>query len=352
MTNINYSPLSQDYETITVYSKGQAYFEDFLSKNSEKMTKFESSLLNFGISSLFFLNRKTKTINLTVAKNNLAQAKELLSEEIEKSKQNIYFKEMTHISITRSYCILVGPGCKIEQIINLHDRVKYTIPGLEYKTRSYDVLKDLKNTFDYSFVSLEKNNQGSCDAIVYFNSKEQAEQAIKNLRAKPLQGMNGLIYEMVNSMEVLSKDNKIKVLIPKKLSYEDAAFIFSFYKDVVFHKVKTFAGSTEIIAAFKSFESADYFAKNFRVLIREKFGISASSASILSDGIPIPSCLHKYSKNIKKYINRICMRNSCSVSLNRKCSRIYCDFSKLSDEAKAGVMMLIKNETIKLPLII
>lgn len=347
----NYSK-STEYETIIINNKGEAYISELYGQGSSKLYKIESDLEKSEIKSFLYIQRKNRSINLIVPKEKAKKAEEILRKSIEDIKNYIYDKLSLHISMPGTYCAVMGPGCVVGQIISLHDEIKYNITGLDKKTRNYEIINDLKNTFEFSFASIQRLPNGSCEATVYFHTKAQAEKAIKVLKVKPLQGVNGPIFEMVSLSNSITKGTKIRVFIPKKVDQIAIANAFKHCTDLYNHKINPVLTGTEVIASFANYASAEYFANNFRVLIRNNFGITASSATIMPDGIPLSKDLYVFSNQIKQHITYINQRENCKIFVNKKCTRVYCEFYKLPDTAKNSLMLLIKNDTLFVPYIV
>ena len=352
LREINYKKNSQLYESISFSNIGEAYFTEMTAQNYEYVEFIEKKLKIAAISNLVTMDRKAKIIYATIELGRSKEARDIIEKELDEIKNNVYSKNKTHISMNSSFCIVLGPGCLVEQIISLHDEVKYKIMGLDSKLSNSRIIKDLRNTFDFNFTSIERTCENTCDAIIYFTTKEQAELSLPKLRTQPLKGLYGPICDMTHITNSSDKGTKVKVIIPIKISQEEVNKTFGCCQDLISLKSQNVREKTEIILKFKNYESTEFFAHNFRVLIRDRFEISFSSVQILSDGIFIPRHLHKYKREVKKYISNLRKESKCNIQLNAKCTRIYCFFSKLPDAAKDGIALLVKNEFLKIqPLI-
>ena len=348
LQSIQWSENSAAYETIKIINKGRAYFQEIFSQNYSSLQIVEEELAKVNIKGLVYFDRKAKTVNLTVVKANVPQAKEILDKELESVRKKIYAKHQAHVSMSSLYCILLGPGCKVEEIISLHDEIKYRIVGVDRASSNICILKDLKNTFEFNFASIERHfNEKSCEITVFFNSANQAEIAIAKLRIQPLKGFSGPIFEMQSIANSTAKGTKLKVIIPFHMTQDEINSMFKFYQHSAIKTLTRSQSNTEVLVKFNNYQDTDYFANNFRLMVRDKFRVSAASAKVLPEGILIPKNLLKFQRKIRMYMKKITTENNCSISFNNKFTKIYCAFSKLPEAAKDAIMLLLKNETVK-----
>lgn len=345
-----YEKNSGDYNVVAFQNIGKAYFTELHAHGGEKLAKIEQKFTDRGIYVIFHLNKYIKAIQITVHKANELEVRRIMESELKEIRQCLKDRSKLHISMNQSYCAILSLGCKIKEIINLRDEIKYKISNLDPSLSNSDITKELKNTFEFNFASIERATD-SILVFVYFVSKEQAYSACKSLKIKPLKGRYNFIDSMESLCDSSKRGKKLKVSIPLSLSSEDLASVFSSYNEMEIHRVNNRMGNTEMIASFKSFERAEYFASNFRVLIRDRFGISASSATVLSDGIHVPKDLLRHAK-VKEYIEDIKNDCNCYIDLNKSYSRIYCDFDSIPEAAKDRILLLIKNDTVESPFLI
>lgn len=345
---INWTENSDLYETISFPNKGKLYINEILWQNFTNLYKFEKELEKAHIKALVYVDPKEKCVNLTVAKKDSVRAREILEKELENIRQGIIAKNFAHVTISDFCCVILSPGCKVEEIMTLHKELKFLITGLDGKKSNSGIRKDLKNTFEFDFASIEHRGESQCNAIVYFKSTLQAEMAIEKLRIQPLKGLSRSIFEMKTIMHSPEKGTKVQLVAPLAMTDEEIGNTFRHYPHKSIKKGKTTASSTEIFIKFNSYEDTDFFANNCRTMMRNNFNITSLAVEVLSD-ISIPKNLLKFQRQIRVYIRGICKKHKCTITVNRKFTRIFCVFDKLPDGAKDAIIILLKNASLKMP---
>lgn len=197
MEAIKFSEENERIENFIINNIGPAYTPLLLGNNCNKLLTIEKSIQeNGGKGALLLFSQENNDLKLMIPERFYEQGKLLIQKEYEKCRIELINKNTVQVPYENTGMILViSPGAIINEILYLGDSLVYELRGLKLYNTPSELYKDLKNTFDFQLMTT-KQNADSCNAVIYFTSKSEANKAQEKLLNAPLPGVDGPVSSL------------------------------------------------------------------------------------------------------------------------------------------------------------
>lgn len=347
----------EDFEVLSgliFQNIGPAYMKELLGNTGSKLYDLESDLKSQGAYGLLILPdlmKNTLKIRLPIPYRKLGE--NLLRTVLDYKRKEVLRKNIVHIPYSKSMVLVMSPGALISEIIYNEETLVYKITDLRNYQSYTEALLDMQNTFEFYQFNLMRKN-GEIAGILYFKSQSQVEEALENLRQRPLAGKNGPVFTM-RAVEKNETQPCLKMSVG--LHPSQLRTMLEYYGEIQYFNVKVLENTTFVYIRYSTSASTDMCLSHFTSWVQEDYGLTTNIYK-LQEGILVPKELLRTCRNfqqsiemINEYLEKISIQLNCDLQLSgNKTLRIYGDLKRMTTEGQELLSDLVNYDTVPVSL--
>lgn len=335
-----------EYEIHKVAHLGEKVRQLLKLNGSLYMQSIESSLQSVLTSFMIKYSKDESSLILMLKSSEKHKGIKVIGEKIKDLFGIIENKHRAHYSLDDNYLAVLGLGMEIIELISSKNELRYRIGDLDISSSASAYIKDIKNTFNVKFVNIERIGNKS-QAILYFATQQQVEEAKQKLRMFPLNGPKGKIFEMEAIAAGAIQGKSTLIRFPCLVNYEQAENALAFCSPASIKQLSCTRNSSRYIVNFNSKQSNDYFINNYKHNLQEFFSFTNIEVKIKAEGISVPRELLKIHE-LEDYIEKIKTSYNCEVKINFREGKIFSQFEELHPAVQEILMRLVNIDTLEI----
>lgn len=344
--NLNCLSAKDLYSVYSVPYLGEKVQQVLKLNGSEYIQNLDSSLQDALTSYLLKYSKQEASLHLMLKKTEKLIGVNLINQKIQEINQIIESKHCVYHSLSDNYLAVIGLGMEIKELISSNNELRYRIRDIDPATPVNTLIKDIKNTFTVKYVSVERIfNQ--VQAILYFSSQQDAEEAKIKLKLFPLKGLKGKLFQMEPLVAGAVQGISASVEIPCLVHLDKAQKIFDLFNPKSVKQVRCSLSQSKFILKFGTRQENEYFISNNKHVLQQSFSVSAIEVKLLAEGISLPRDLLKV-KGLRDYIERLKNSFSCNLKIDMNKGKIFSQFDELPPGAQEKLRRLANNETLEI----